>query len=152
MQEQTRPWEIMLVEDNPADVRLTQEALSELKVSHRLQLAGDGIAALKHLTSAISDGTGNRPDLILLDLNLPLMGGLEVLSVIKSSDCLKSIPVIIMSSSAAKDDVSAAYRLNANGYTQKPLDMEEFIRAMEAICRFWLGTALLPAAPARKLH
>ncbi|MDT8320700.1 MAG: response regulator [Xanthomonadales bacterium] len=152
MKKQTRPWEILLVEDNPADARLTREALGELNVRHRLQLAEDGFAALKYLTSAISDGPAIRPDLILLDLNLPLMNGLEVLSIVKSSDHLKSIPVIVMSSSAAADDVSAAYRLNANGYTQKPLDMEEFICAMGDICRFWLGTALLPEGPTGKPH
>lgn len=152
MESQGRQWEILLVEDNPADIRLTQEALKELKVQHRLQVAEDGLAALKYLTTVFTDQMGIRPDLILLDLNLPRMSGLEVLAAIKSSDHMKTIPVIIMSSSAAESDVTAAYSLNANCYTQKPLEIDQFLQVMNNIRSFWLETALLPERPAGKAH
>lgn len=152
MESQGRQWEILLVEDNPADIRLTQEALKELKVQHRLQVAEDGLAALKYLTTVFADHMGTRPDLILLDLNLPLMSGLEVLAVIKSNDRMKTIPVIVMSSSAAESDVAAAYSLNANCYTQKPLEIDQFLQVMKNIRSFWMETALLPEHPAGKTH
>lgn len=145
---QGRQWEILLVEDNPADIRLTQEALRELNVQHRLQVAEDGLAALRYLTTVFADQTGVRPDIILLDLNMPRMSGLEFLGVIKSSDQMRCIPVIVLSSSAAEDDVSAAYRLNANCYTQKPLEIDQFLNVMNNIRSFWLETALLPDGPA----
>jgi CheY-like chemotaxis protein len=152
MDEASRRWEILLVEDNPADVLLTREALAELQVQHRLMVAEDGLAALKYLTAEPGGEPANRPDLILLDLNLPRMSGLEFLAVVKSSEQFKSIPVIVMSSSAAQDDVSAAYRLNANSYMQKPLEIDQFIRAMDNIRTFWLETALLPAGSPGKPH
>lgn len=145
MHEAARQWEILLVEDNPADIRLTREALGELQIQHRLTVADDGLAALKYLTAEPVGEPGSRPDLILLDLNLPRMSGLEFLAVVKSSERFKSIPVIVLSSSAAPEDVAAAYNLNANSYTQKPLDIDQFIRVMQSIRRFWLETALLPA-------
>jgi CheY-like chemotaxis protein len=152
MHEAARQWEILLVEDNPADIRLTREALRELQVQHRLTVAEDGLAALKYLTAEPGGDPGSRPDLILLDLNLPRMNGLEFLAVVKSSEQFKTIPVIVMSSSAALEDVAAAYRLNANSYTQKPLEIDQFISVMQTIRRFWLETALLPAGPAGKPH
>ena len=152
MEEMTRRWEILLVEDNPADIRLTQEALKGLQVQHHLQVAEDGVAALTYLASVFSGPVGIRPDLILLDLNLPRLGGLEVLAAIKSDASMKSIPVIIMSSSKSEADVSAAYRLNANCYTQKPLEIDRFFDVMENIRRFWLETAILPDIPAGKVH
>ena len=147
-----RAWEILLVEDNPADIRLTQEALRELQVQHRLQVAQDGLAALEYLAGVFSGQLGVRPDLILLDLNLPRMSGLEVLAVIKTDDDMKSIPVIVMSSSASAGDVSEAYRLNANCYTQKPLEVDQYFDVMHNIRRFWLETALLPERPAGQSH
>lgn len=152
MDEAARRWEILLVEDNPADIRLTREALGELLIQHRLTVAEDGLAALKYLTAESTADPGSPPDLILLDLNLPRMNGLEFLAVVKSSEQFKSIPVIVMSSSAAPEDVAAAYRLNANSYTQKPLEIDQFISVMQTIRRFWLETALLPAGPAGKPH
>lgn len=152
MQENGRQWEILLVEDNPADIRLTQEALRELNVHHRLQVAEDGIAAIRYLVQVFADKLGVRPDIILLDLNLPLMSGLEVLEVIKSDDHMKSIPVIVMSSSAAAHDVAEAYRLNANCYTQKPLEIDQYFNVMNNIRRFWMETALLPANAASQVH
>lgn len=140
-----RQWEILLVEDNLADIRLTREALGELKIRHRLTVAQDGLAALKHLTGDLVGAPGSRPDIILLDLNLPRMNGLEFLARVKSSDRLKSIPVIVLTSSSVAEDVSAAYHLNANSYTQKPLEIDQFISVIQTIRTFWLETALLPA-------
>lgn len=152
MDGQERHWNILLVEDNPADIRLTQEALKELRVQHRLEVAEDGIAALRYLTAVFEDQLGTRPDIILLDINLPRMNGLEVLAVIKATEQMKTIPVIVMSSSSAHEDVASAYRLNANCYTQKPMEMEQFIDVMKNIRSFWLETALLPEGPAGKPH
>jgi CheY-like chemotaxis protein len=145
MHEAARQWEILLVEDNLADIRLTREALGELQIQHRLTVAEDGLAALRYLTAEPVDEPVSRPDIILLDLNLPRMNGLEFLAVVKSSDRFKTIPVIVMSSSGAAEDVAAAYQLNANSYTQKPLEIDQFISVMQTIRRFWLETALLPA-------
>lgn len=144
MQEAARKWEILLVEDNLADIRLTREALGELQIQHRLTVAEDGLAALNYLAAESVDEPGSRPDIILLDLNMPRMSGLEFLAVVKSSDQLKAIPVIVMTSSAAAEDVAAAYQLNANSYTQKPLEIDQFISVMQTIRSFWLETALLP--------
>ena len=148
LSQQSRRWEILLVEDNPADIRLTQEALKGIELEHRLHVAEDGVAALAYLSGAFYGQSGTRPDIILLDLNLPRLGGLEVLAAIKSSDDMKSIPVIIMSSSASAADVSAAYRLNANCYTKKPMEIDRFFDVMRSIRSFWLETALLPDIPA----
>lgn len=112
MEAQSQQWEIFLNEDNPADIRLTQEALKEPGINHQLEVARDGCSALVYLKLVFSDQTGKLPDLTLLDLNLPGMNGLEVLAAIKSNEKLKSIPVIIMSSSASDVDVCAAYKLN----------------------------------------
>ncbi len=152
MEGMLRPWEILLVEDNPADIRLTQEALKGLQLEHRLQVAEDGMAALAYLSSVFSGQSGTRPDIILLDLNLPLLSGLEVLAAIKSSDDMKSIPVIIMSSSASDADVLAAYRLNANCYTKKPMEIDRFFEVMQSIRNFWLETVLLPDFPGGRIH
>lgn len=147
-----RQWQILLVEDNPADVRLTQEALRELQIKHRLQVAEDGLSAVSYLSNMIENAALIRPDIIILDLNLPRMNGLEVLAIIKSNDALKSIPVIVMSSSTSDKDVSAAYSLNANCYTKKPLEIDQFINVMESIRRFWFETVVLPYCPAGKFH
>lgn len=152
MEEVSRQWEILLIDDNPADIRLTQEALKGLQVRHRLHVAEDGIAALAYLATVLSGEVSARPDIIFLDLNMPRLGGLEVLSAIKSDENLKSIPVIVLSSSGADADVIAAYRLNANCYTQKPLEIDRFFDVMENISRFWMETALLPDLPAGKPH
>ena len=152
MEEHSRRWEILLIEDNPADIRLTQEALRGLQLEHRLQVAKDGVSALAYLSGIFSGRTGSRPDIILLDLNLPRLSGLEVLAAIKASDDLKSIPVIIMSSSASEIDIQTAYRLNANCYTQKPMEIDRFFEVMKSIRNFWLETVRLPDSPAGKLH
>jgi CheY-like chemotaxis protein len=147
-----RNWQILLVEDNQADVRLTQEALKELRINHRLQVAGDGLAAVDYLTNMLDNAAFTRPDIIILDLNLPRMNGLEVLAIIKSNNAFKAIPVIVMSSSTSDTDVSSAYKLNANCYTIKPLEIDQFISVMESIRRFWFETVVLPDCPAGKFH
>jgi CheY-like chemotaxis protein len=152
MDDGAREWEILLVEDNPADIRLTQEAFKELSIRHRLQVAEDGGAALSYLEGLTEQPAGRLPDLILLDINLPIMNGLEVLAVIKSNDRTRSIPVIIMSSSSAESDIATAYRLNANCYTRKPLEIDGFFAVMESIRRFWLETALLPGQASTRVH
>jgi CheY-like chemotaxis protein len=147
-----RQWQILLVEDNLADVRLTREALRELQIKHQLQVAEDGLSAVNYLSNMTENAALIRPDIIILDLNLPRMNGLEVLAIIKTNDAIKSIPVIIMSSSTSDLDVSSAYRLNANCYTKKPLEIDQFINVMENIRRFWFETVVLPECPTGKFH
>jgi CheY-like chemotaxis protein len=137
-------WEILLVEDNPADAFLTQEALKETQILHNLHVAGDGIAALEYLQQEGDYANAVRPDIILLDLNMPRMDGHELLTKIKSDDVLKSIPVIVLSSSAATDDISRAYALNANCYTMKPMNFDPLIDVIKGIQEFWFKTVVLP--------
>jgi len=139
-------WQILLVEDNPADVCLTQEALKETDIPHHLQVAEDGVLALEYLQQT-ENTDAIRPDIILLDLNMPRMGGHELLERIKSDDLLKSIPVIILSSSSASEDISRAYALNANCYTRKPMNIDPFIEVIKGIQEFWFKTAVLPRSP-----
>jgi two-component system response regulator len=142
-------WEILLVEDNPADVCLTQEALKESNILHNLQVAEDGVAALEYLQQEGGNAHAIRPDIILMDLNMPRMGGHELLAIIKSDDALKSIPVIVLSSSTATEDISKAYALNANCYARKPMNIDPFIEVIKGIQEFWFKTVLLPLAPTR---
>ncbi len=143
-------WEILLIEDNAADVYLTREALKETGISHNLQVAQDGVVALEYLQRKGDNADAVRPDIILLDLNMPRMSGFELLARIKSDDVLKSIPVIILSSSTAADDVAKAYALNANCYTRKPVNIDEFIEVINGIQEFWFKTAILPRNPTGK--
>lgn len=136
-----RPVDILLVEDNPDDVTLTQEALLESNLSHRLHVASDGIEALDFLRNL---GEAEAPDLVLLDLNLPKMGGMQVLWEIKSDDQLKHIPVVVLTTSQADQDVQSAYDLHANCYVTKPVDFDEFVEVVRAIGNFWFGTVKLP--------
>ena len=138
------PVEILLVEDNPADVRLTQEALKEGKVFSNLHWAKDGVEALEFLRKQGPHANAPRPDIILLDLNLPKKDGREVLSVIKSDDQLKRIPVVILTTSKAEEDVLKTYNLHANCYVTKPVDLEQFIRVVKTIDQFWLTVVTLP--------
>lgn len=144
-------WEILLVEDNPADVCLTQEALKEAHISHHLQVAEDGVVALEYLQQEREKSGAVQPDIILLDLNMPRMGGHELLARIKSDEKLKSIPVIILSSSTAAEDVSRAYALNANCYTRKPMNIDPFIDVIKGIQEFWFETVILPRSPSRNV-
>jgi chemotaxis family two-component system response regulator Rcp1 len=142
--ELARPIEILMVEDNPGDVRLTREALKGGKVLNRLHVVEDGVAALDFLYRRAPHQDAPRPDLILLDLNLPRMDGREVLARVKSDDALKLIPVVVLTTSQAEEDVLRAYRLNANCYVTKPVDLHQFNRIVQAIEEFWLTVVRLP--------
>lgn len=139
-----RPIEILLVEDNPGDVRLTQEALKEGKVRNRMQVVGDGVEAMAYLRREGRYADAARPDLVLLDLNLPRKDGREVLAEIKGDDALKVIPVVVLTTSSAEEDVLRSYNLHANCYIVKPVDLDQFIRAVKYIDDFWLTVVKLP--------
>ena len=139
-----RKVEVLLVEDNPADVRLTQEALKEGTIPVHLNVVHDGVEALDFLFHREGYANAPVPDLILLDLNLPKKNGREVLTEIKNDSLLKRIPVIIMTTSIADADIQKAYSLNANCYIAKPMDLDEFLRIIRSIEEFWLRTVTLP--------
>ena len=139
-----RPIEILLVEDNPGDVRLTMEGLNEGKVRNNLHVARDGVEALAFLRREGDFVDAVRPDLILLDLNLPRKDGREVLSEIKSDADLKTIPVVVLTTSRAEQDVLHSYQLQANCYITKPVDLEQFINVVKSIEDFWLTIVTLP--------
>jgi two-component system, chemotaxis family, response regulator Rcp1 len=139
-----RPLEVLLVEDNPGDVRLTVEGLKEGKLRNNLHVARDGVEAMAFLNRAGEYGGAVRPDLILLDLNLPRMDGREVLAAIKSDASLKMIPVVILTTSRAEQDVLRSYELQANCYITKPVDLEQFITVVKAIEGFWFTIVTLP--------
>jgi CheY-like chemotaxis protein len=141
---QSRPVEVLLVEDNPGDVRLTQEALKDGRVLVNLTVAYDGVEALEILHRSGVHAAKARPDLILLDLNLPKKNGREVLETIKADDDLKRIPVIVMTTSKAEQDIHRAYHLNANCYVTKPVDLDEFLNVVRSIEDFWLTIVTLP--------
>ena len=139
-----RPVQILLVEDNPGDVRLTVEALKEAKVLNKLTVVKDGIEALSLLRRQGQHAGAVRPDLILLDLNLPRKDGREVLAEIKADDNLKHIPVVILTTSQDEQDVLKSYNLYANCYITKPVDLDQFITVVKSIEDFWLGIVVLP--------
>ena len=141
-----RPVEILLVEDNPGDVRLTREALKEGKIHVHLSVASDGEQALAFLRRQGPHAAAPRPDLILLDLNLPRKGGREVLAEIKADAPLRRIPVVVLTSSQAEQDILASYDLNANCYITKPVDLDQFLGVVKSIEHFWLQVVKLPAA------
>ncbi len=143
-QDALRAIEILMVEDNPGDVRLTREALKGGKVLNQLHVVEDGVAALDFLYRRPPHQNAPRPDLILLDLNLPKMDGREVLARIKSDDSLKIIPVVVLTTSQAEEDVLRAYRLSANCYVTKPVDLHQFNRIVQAVEEFWLTIVRLP--------
>ena len=138
------PIEVLLVEDNPGDVRLTEEALTEAKVCNNLTVAKDGVEALARLRREGAYAGVPLPDLILLDLNLPKKDGREVLKEIKADPALKRIPVVVLTSSKAEEDVDRAYDLNANCYVTKPVDLDQFLFAVKSIEGFWLSVVKLP--------
>ena len=135
---------ILLVEDNPGDVRLTVEALKEGKVRNRLHIAKDGMEAMEFLNREGEYSDVPRPDLILLDLNLPKKDGHEVLAEIKEDPLLKRIPVVVFTGSKAGEDVLKTYNLHANCYITKPVDWEHFITVIKSINDFWLTIVKLP--------
>jgi two-component system, chemotaxis family, response regulator Rcp1 len=141
-----RPVEILLVEDNPGDVRLTREALKEGKVSNRLHVATDGVEALAFLRREGEYADAVRPDLILLDLNLPKKDGRQVLGEVKGDPALRQIPVVILTSSQAEEDICRSYDLHANCYVTKPVDLDRFMTVVRAVEDFWLTIVRLPSA------
>jgi chemotaxis family two-component system response regulator Rcp1 len=138
------PIEILLVEDNPGDVRLTVEALKDGKVLNQLHVVEDGVAALDFLYMRAPYTNVPRPDLILLDLNLPRKNGREILAEIKSDDSLKTIPVVILTTSEAEQDILRAYSLHANCYISKPVGYDQFTNIVRSIEAFWLTIVKLP--------
>jgi two-component system, chemotaxis family, response regulator Rcp1 len=138
------PIEVLLVEDSPGDVRLTREALKDAKVQISLHVAQDGIEAMAFLERAGTHVNAPRPDLILLDLNLPKKDGREVLKEIKESMSLRSIPVVILTTSSSEADVLQSYNLHANCYISKPVDLEGFLKVVQSIDSFWLSVVKLP--------
>jgi len=140
----TRPIEILLVEDNPGDARLTLEAFKEGKVLNNLTVMKDGVEALEYLHRQGSYANSPQPDLILLDLNLPRKDGREVLEVIKADERLKKIPVVVLTTSAAEEDIARAYSRHANCYITKPVDLDQFLRVVHSIESFWLTLVKLP--------
>ena len=141
-----RPIDILLVEDNPGDVRLTKEALHAGKVYSNLHWARDGADALEFLRRQGKHASAPRPDIILLDLNLPKKDGREVLSTIKSDDAFKLIPVVILTTSSAEEDVLRSYELHANCFVTKPVDLDKFLQVIKSIDQFWLTIVTLPSA------
>jgi chemotaxis family two-component system response regulator Rcp1 len=139
------PIEILLVEDNPGDVRLTQEALREGKVKNNLHVARDGVEALAFLRREGIHKDATRPDLVLLDLNLPRKDGREVLAEIKADPALKMLPVVVLTTSSAEADILNTYSLHANCYITKPVDLEQFVKVVKSIDDFWLTVVRLPS-------
>lgn len=138
------PIEILMVEDNPGDVRLTVEALKETKVRNNLNVVRDGAEALAFLRRQGRYETAPRPDLILLDLNVPRIDGRRVLAEIKADADLRRIPVVILTSSQAEEDIIRTYDLQANCYVTKPVDLDQFIKVVQSIETFWLTIVRLP--------
>lgn len=141
-----RPVEFLLAEDNPGDVRLTKEALRESKISNNLNVVPDGVEAMAFLRREGKYADAPRPDVILLDLNLPKKDGREVLAEVKADPSLRLIPVVIITSSEAEQDVLKTYELYANCYVTKPVDLEQFIKVIQSIETFWLTIVTLPSS------
>jgi len=140
----SKPIEILLVEDNPGDVRLTKEALKEGKVLNKLYVVEDGMEAVEFLNREGRYADMPRPELILLDLNLPKKDGREVLTEIKTNEELRRIPVVVLTTSRSEEDVLKSYDLNANCYITKPVDLDQFISVVKSINEFWLTIVKLP--------
>jgi two-component system response regulator len=136
--------QILMVEDNPDDVELTTEALRDAKICHQLHVVSDGADALSFLRKEGPYANAPRPDLILLDLNLPRKDGRQVLAEIKADERLRLIPVVVLTTSQADEDILRAYRLNANCYVTKPVDFDQFMKVVKAINEFWLTVVRLP--------
>jgi len=140
-----RQFEVLLVEDNPADVRLIREAIKSCTYSCHLNVVTDGLQAVQYLRNQNEFAQALRPDVILLDLNLPIMDGREVLHDIKKDDTLKEIPVVILTTSRSKDDIVASYRLHANCYLTKPTLISEFFEVVCTLEKFWFDLVMLPS-------
>jgi chemotaxis family two-component system response regulator Rcp1 len=139
------PIQILLVEDSPGDVRLTQEVLRDAKIANDLHVVGDGETAMAFLRQTGDYEGFPRPDLVLLDLNLPRKDGREVLAEMSEDEDLHAVPVIVLTTSAAEQDILRSYQLSANAYITKPIDLNEFITVVRSIETFWLSIVRLPA-------
>jgi CheY-like chemotaxis protein len=139
-----KPIEILMVEDNPGDVRLTMEALRDTKIRNNLSIVTDGAEALSFLRQEGEYAQAPRPDLILLDLNIPKKGGHEVLGEIKADQDLTRIPVVILTTSRDEQDILKTYNMHANCYITKPVDLDQFVRVVQSIESFWLTIVRLP--------
>ncbi len=139
-----RPIEILLVEDSPSDTELTLEALKDFKVRNNVNVVEDGVQAMQYLRCQGPYADVTRPDLIMLDLNLPRKDGREVLAEIKKDEKLKMIPVVVLTTSRAEQDVLRAYQLNANCYITKPVDFQQFVHVVQSVENFWLTIVTLP--------
>ena len=144
MQPMGRTAEFLLVEDNPGDVRLTREALRESKVKNNLHVVSNGVDAIAFLRRQGPYADAPRPDIILLDLNLPKMDGREVLAEIKADPVLRRIPVVVITSSEAEQDILRSYDLHVNCYVTKPVDLEQFMKVVQSVETFWLTIVKLP--------
>ena len=140
----TRPIEILLAEDNPGDILLTQEALAEAKIHNTLHVAKDGVEAMAFLRKEEPYTDAPTPDLILLDLNMPRKSGREVLAEVKSDPDLRRIPVVILTTSESEEDILATYNLHANCYVTKPVDLEQFEKVVRSVEEFWFSIVRLP--------
>jgi len=138
------PIDILLVEDNPGDIDLAREALDMGKLHNTLHVVQDGMAAMDFLRKKGKYVTSPRPDLIILDLNLPKKDGRQVLAEIKEDEGLKRIPVVILTTSSAEEDILKTYNLHANCYITKPIDLQQFLRVVQSIEEFWLSIVVLP--------
>jgi len=138
------PAEILLIEDSPSDVIMTREALASAKVLNNLHVVEDGVEAIQYLRRKNEHATAPRPHLVLLDLNLPRKNGLEVLAEIKADPSLKSIPVVVLTTSKAEEDVLRSYGLHANCYVAKPVDFINFAAVIRSIEKFWFTVVTLP--------
>lgn len=148
-----KPIEILLVEDNAADVRLTREAFDDAKVLNNLNVVGDGVEAMAYMRREGKYANATRPDLVLLDLNMPRKDGREVLAEVKADPDLMRIPVVILTVSKAEEDVLKSYNLHANCYISKPVNLAQFLKVVESIENFWLTIVELPPngkTPAKK--
>jgi CheY-like chemotaxis protein len=138
---------VLLVEDDPGDVLMTQEALASAKILHTLHVVNDGESAVAFLQGQGEHAGSPRPDLVFLDLNLPRMDGREVLALVKADESLRSIPVVVLTTSSAEEDVLRSYHLHANAYVTKPVDFEAFMQVVRQIDDFFLTVARLPGRP-----
>ena len=138
--------EILLVEDSPADVLIAREALSEAKLMNTIHVAEDGVEAMDFLHQRGKFASAPRPDLILLDLNLPRKNGREVLAEIKADENIKHIPVVVLTTSRDEEDILKSYNLHANCYVVKPVEFESFVKAVQSIQHFWFSVVVLPSA------
>lgn len=137
-------FQVLLVEDNLGDIRLTMEAFKEGIYEHQIHVAHDGVEALNYLRNETDNSQYQRPDIILLDLNLPKKDGREVLEDLKLDDDLKRIPVIVLTTSNAESDILQSYNLHANCYIKKPVDLDEFIRVVQSLEKFWFEHVVIP--------